>query len=111
PAGCPADPPSEPDVPVGPASGSSKPRRLASGAALSPGCCLLGAVPWQAASVEETMVGGASVVGAGHLVREELAVDRLAGDGEPLFPLLWALRLVIGVEQEVPADRASAVLL
>ena len=45
-----------------------------------------------------------------HLMGEELAVDRLAGDGEPLFPLLWGLRLVIGVEQEIPASRASAVL-
>ena len=73
---------------------------------MSPGCRLSGAVPRQAASVEQTVVEGASVVVAGHLMGEELAVDRLAGDGEPLLPFLWGLRLVIGVKQEVPAGRA-----
>lgn len=56
------------------------------------------------------MVGDASVVVAGRLLGEQLAVDRFAGDGEPLFPLPWALRIVVGVEQEVPACWASAVL-
>lgn len=55
------------------------------------------------------MVGDASVV-AGRLRGDPVAVDRLAGDGEPQFPLSWGLRLVIGVEQEVSADRTSAVL-
>jgi|SRR5437879_6428146 hypothetical protein len=78
---------SEPCVRVGLAHGSNKPRRLACGAVLL-GCCLLGVVAWQAAGVSETVVGDASVGVAGHLVGEELAVDRLAGDGEPLFPFL-----------------------
>lgn len=68
-------------------------------------------MPWQAASVQKTVVRGSSVVDAGHLVGEKLAVDRLAGDSEPPLPLLWGLQLMIGVEQEIPADRASAILL
>ena len=38
----------------------------------------------------------------------------LAGRGldrfQPLFPLVWGLGRVVGVQQEVPADRAPAAL-
>src|SRR3954451_16331432 len=36
--------------------------------------------------------------------------DRLAGGREPAFPLAWALWLLVGVQQQPVADRASAVL-
>lgn len=49
-AHCCATAPSEPCVRVGPAHGSSKPCWLADGVVVL-GCCLLGAVPWQAAGV------------------------------------------------------------
>ncbi len=36
--------------------------------------------------------------------------DRLPDDNPPRFPFSWALRRVVGVQQEPSADRATAVL-
>jgi hypothetical protein len=35
---------------------------------------------------------------------------RRAGGREPLFPLVWALRLTVGVQEQAPADRAATAL-
>jgi hypothetical protein len=41
---------------------------------------------------------------------DRVFADRLAGDLEPLFPFLGVLRLVVGVQQQPSAQRATAVL-
>ena len=42
--------------------------------------------------------------------REQVVRQRLAGRCDPLFPLVGVLRLLVGVQQQVPAERASPVL-
>jgi hypothetical protein len=52
------------------------------------------------------------VWGAGHPVRDDVMLrHRLVGDRVPLLPLAWALGRVVGVEQELSADRTATVLL
>src|SRR6266508_3018201 len=41
---------------------------------------------------------------------DRLEADRLAGRREPLLPLLGALRLVVGVQQQAAAQRTATVL-
>jgi hypothetical protein len=41
---------------------------------------------------------------------DRVFADCRAGGPEPLFPLVWALWLMVGVEQQPPAERAAAVL-
>jgi hypothetical protein len=39
-----------------------------------------------------------------------LPAQRLAGFGEPLLPLLWGLRFLLGVEQQLSTCRAAVLL-
>jgi hypothetical protein len=41
---------------------------------------------------------------------EMVSRERLAGHLQPLFPLLGVLWLMVGVEQEFPAERTAALL-
>jgi len=41
---------------------------------------------------------------------DDVPGDRLAGGAVPLFPVLRALRLAVGVQEQVSAERAAAVL-
>jgi hypothetical protein len=41
---------------------------------------------------------------------DRVLADRLARGGVPLLPFLRALRLVVGVQQQSPAERAPAAL-
>src|SRR5680860_1841236 len=88
------------------ASGSSKPRGLAG----RQKCCAraVAEVPALALGVDETEF---------RLVRRavpphgEVALGyRLAGGRQPLFPLLWALRRTLGVQQEPLTDRPAPTL-
>lgn len=110
PAHCCAEAPSEPDVRLIDASGSSKPLGLAGGAGF-PDHCLPGLVSWQAIDVQETVIGSivCSETTSGR-VGDELAFHRLLDCREPLFPVLRRLWLVVGVEKEVPADRTTGLL-
>ena len=93
PAGCPADPPSEPYVPLVAAYGSSKPRGRA-------GWCwfpaLAGMEPASAGGVHEA--SWIIVRWAGSPVVDEIVRgDRLTGDLElPPFPVVRGLRRLIG---------------
>ena len=42
--------------------------------------------------------------------REQVVQQGLAGRCDPLFPFVGVLRLLVGVQQQVPAERASPVL-
>ena len=65
-------------------------------------------------------VGGSAEAGGVNesgLVRQAFPVDdddlpgyRLTGGAVPLFPLVWALWLAVGVQQPLSADRAGPVL-
>ena len=93
PAGCPADPPSEPYVPLVAAYGSSKPRGRA-------GWCwcpaLAGMEPASAGGVHEA--SWIIVRWAGSPVVDEVVRgDRLTGDAQPPpFPVVRGLRRLIG---------------
>ena len=50
------------------------------------------------------------VRGAARLLGDGVADYRLAGGRQPLFPFTWALRRAVGVQEELPAPWAPAVL-
>jgi hypothetical protein len=68
-----------------------------------------GGVPPLAVGVHKTEL---VIVGSGmrSSVVDLVLLDRLPGDAQPPFPLVWALRWVAGVQQELPAQRAASTL-
>ena len=74
--------------------------------------CRAGAVADAAAAVGVyEMVRGAFVRRAEvHHAGDRVLADRLARGGVPLLPFLRAWRLVVGVQQQSPAERAPAAL-
>jgi hypothetical protein len=68
---------------------------------------------WQTASavgMDETD-GSALIRRPGSRVDgDRLAADRLAHGGDPLFPLVGVLRLLVGVKQQAAADSAAGLL-
>ena len=72
----------------------------------------IGAV-WEAASavgVDEAEHGGSVVVPGSRVEGDRLVAGRLADGFNPLFPFVWVLWLLAGVEQQVPAERAAPSL-
>src|SRR3954465_13446110 len=74
-------------------------------------CCPVGAADGSAAAV------GVYETGRGAFVRracppdgDRVLADRLAGGREPLFPLVRALGVTVGVQQQAPTEWASALL-
>jgi hypothetical protein len=60
--------------------------------------------------VDETD-GGVPVRRPGSRVDDDrLAADRLAHSGDPLFPLVGVLRLLVGMQQQTAADSAAGLL-
>jgi hypothetical protein len=55
-------------------------------------------------------VAGPFAVWIARLLDHALLAQRAAGGDEPLLPLLWGLRLLLGVEQQLPACRAAILL-
>src|SRR5438034_3760574 len=53
----------------------------------------------------------AVIARAAPLLVERSFGDGLAGGADPLLPLLWALRWMVGVEEKLPAGRAQPLLL
>ena len=98
--------PSDPYVPLVAAYGSSKPR----GRSGVEGCWFSAGAGCPALAVRVDEAGARPVwpcpVG-GHV----LLGDRFAGDPVPLFPLGGAVWLVVGVQEQVPAEGAASVLL
>src|SRR6266542_704951 len=98
--------PSDPYVPLVATYGSSKPRGRSGVEVcwffLGAGCPALAVRVDQAGAVR-----CARVPLGGHV----LLGDRLAGDPVPLFPLGGAGWLVVGVQEQVPAQGAASVLL
>ena len=78
-------------------------------------CCwsAAGAV-WKAASaagVGETDGEGLVWCSGSRIEGDRLVAGRLAGGGDPPFPLVGVLRFLVGVEQQVTAARAAPTLL
>ena len=66
-------------------------------------------MPPVAVCMEETFAKGTRC--ATTLVDDDVASDRRStGDPAPLLPFLGALWFLIGVQQEVPAERTAALL-
>src|SRR6266536_1674630 len=53
----------------------------------------------------------ASAVGVDETDGDRLVAGRLAGGGDPPFPLVGVLRFLVGVEQQFAAERAAPTLL
>jgi hypothetical protein len=67
-----------------------------------------GGVPFVAVVVEQTAV---KVIRGAASVGDDVAFEGRSADGpEPLFPFLGGLWFLIGVQEEIPADWAAAVL-
>src|SRR6516164_3165585 len=99
PAHCCAGPPSEPGRAAFTASGSSKPGWLV-------GVVQCRAAAFAAVGVYET---GVSLLRRARFPRRD-RVDRLAGGGEPLFPLPRVLWPVLDGDQCATADHAATIL-
>ena len=91
---------------VSPRLGSGKPLGLGGGQKLL-GFAVSGGAP-VAVSVQETE--SALVRGAARLRGDGVFGYRLAGGRQPLFPFAWVLRRAVGVEEQLPAPWAAAVL-
>src|SRR5438128_5117613 len=63
----------------------------------------------EAGSMDEPVAGPFAVWTARPLDHALLA-QRAADGDEPLLPLLWGLRFLLGVEQQLPACRAAVIL-
>jgi hypothetical protein len=61
-------------------------------------------------SVDEAWGGGFVRRAVSCMRDDRVFADRGTGDLVPLFPFVWALGLMIGVQQRFPAERTSAVL-
>src|SRR2546422_11479352 len=55
-------------------------------------------------------VTGPSAVWSLRPLDHALLAQRAAGGDEPLLPLLWGLRFLFGVDQQLPACRAAVIL-
>jgi len=99
--------PSEPDWRLSPHLGSSKPRGLAGGQKWVLACVGGGVSPL---TVRVCETDSKVVRRAVDPVDDVLLGDRLSGRGQPLFPLAWASRLILGVQQETSAVWAAAAL-
>src|SRR5437660_11853209 len=55
-------------------------------------------------------VTGSFVLWGLRLPGNTLLAQRPAGGDEPLLPLLWGLRFLFGVDQQLPACRAAVIL-
>jgi len=72
----------------------------------------IGAV-WEAASavgVDEAEHGGSALGPGSRAEGDRLVTGRLADGFDPLFPFVWVLWLLVGVEQQFPAERAAPSL-
>jgi hypothetical protein len=68
---------------------------------------------WEAASavgVDEAEHGGSALGPGSRVEGDRLAASRLADGLNPLFPFVWVLWLLVGVEQQFPAERAAPSL-
>src|SRR2546430_17565377 len=55
-------------------------------------------------------VAGPSAVWSLRPLDHALVAQRAAGGNEPLLPLLWGLRFLLGVDQQLPACRTAVIL-
>src|SRR5512132_1519162 len=101
--------PSEPCVRVIPAHGSSEPRGLAGGRKCW-AVAMVGVGPTYAVRMEEAGCDGVARCSRSRFGGHGMPLDRLAGGGEPLLPVVWALRLVLGVQEQSSAAGAAPVL-
>src|SRR5215470_3258063 len=98
-------------APLGTGHASFPASRLGQASGARGGQKLLGFAPGGASvavSVQETE--SALVRGAARRDGDGVLGYRLAGGRQPLFPFTWALRRAVGVEEELPAAWAAAVL-
>jgi hypothetical protein len=68
---------------------------------------------WEAASavgVDEAEHGGSALGPGSRVEGDRLVAGRLADGLDPLFPFVWVLWLLVGVEQQFPAERAAPSL-
>ena len=78
-------------------------------------CWTTAGAVWQAASAvgvdEAEAEHGGSAWGPGPRIDGDLLVaGRLADGFDPLFPFVWVLRFLIGVQEQLPAKRAASTL-
>src|SRR6266508_2899331 len=79
------------------------------GVAESWSLCRLGWRPWAAAGVHETKCAAGARLAA-LLVGDVPFGQRLPDGARPLLPFGWALRWVVGVEEQLPAEGANPAL-
>jgi len=68
---------------------------------------------WEAASavgVDEAEHSGSAWGSGSRVEGDRLVAGRLADGFNPLFPFVWVLWLLVGVEQQFPAERAAPSL-
>jgi len=76
-------------------------------------CWSTAGVVWQAASavgVDEAEHGGSALVPGSHVEGDRLVAGRRANGFDPLFPFVWVLWFLAGVEQQLAAKRAASTL-
>src|SRR6266498_4470519 len=88
------------------ASGSSKPQGLAG----RQKCWAAAFAPAAAVGVHKTRRGGLVRRAAARVGGDRTFADRLTDGLEPLFPRLGMLWLLVGVQQQGPTQRATAIL-
>ena len=60
--------------------------------------------------VDEAEHGGSALSPGSRVEGDRLVAGRLADGFNPLFPFVWVLWLLAGVEQQFPAERAASLL-
>ncbi|WP_049566678.1 hypothetical protein [Streptomyces sp. SBT349] len=84
-------------------------RGLAGGQKCRP-LAVVGVQPMVAVGVDQAWDDGFVRHAVARVGGDRVFADRDAGDLEPLLPLVGSLRLVIGVQQQPPAERTSAAM-